>query len=112
MQMVRRVWPLLSVLIFTRSFAAQYHVATNGVATAPGTQASPLSLSRALSSTSPAKPGDTIWLHDGIYHGPFTSSLTGQPTKPIKVRQYPGERATLDSTGTNAAALTINGAWT
>src|SRR5438876_7022615 len=112
MQMVPRVWPLLSVLIFTRSFAAEYHVATNGVAAAPGTQASPLNLSKVLSSTSPAKAGDTIWLHGGIYPGPFASSLTGRSAKPIILRQYPGERATINSSGTNAAALTINGAWT
>ena len=41
-------------------------------------------------------PGDTIWLRGGTYTGNFTSYLTGTASLPIVVRQYPGERATLD----------------
>ncbi len=94
------------------SFASQYHVAPDGTDTAPGTLRKPLSLTRALSSASPARPGDTIWLHRGTYPGPFTSALTGQPNKAIIVRQWPGERATIDCPATNSAALTVEGAWT
>jgi hypothetical protein len=73
-----------------------------------------MSLSKALSSTSPAQPGDTIWLRGGTYLGAFTSQLTGTAAAPIVVRGYPGERATLDAN--NAAArsagslLAVNGA--
>jgi hypothetical protein len=77
-----------------------------------GSATEPLSLVKALSSSSPAQAGDTIWLHGGTYSGAFTSSLTGQPDQPIIVRQFPGERATIDCPQTNGAALTINGAWT
>src|SRR5689334_16859609 len=101
MQLVRRVCSLLPALILMRSLAAEYHVAPDGLALGRGKLSSPLNLSKALSSGSPAKAGDTIWLHAGIYHGPFTSSLTGQPDKPIIVRQYPGERATIDCIRTN-----------
>ena len=34
-----------------------------------------------------------------------------QSGKPIIVRQFPAERATIDSSGTNGPTLTINGAW-
>jgi hypothetical protein len=106
---------LWSLVLSAFCFASEYHVTPDG-------KAPPdfiihhssffLPLSRALSAASPARPGDTIWLHRGTYAGPFTSTLTGQPDKPIIVRQWPGERATIDCPATNAAALTIQGAWT
>ncbi|MGO8931820.1 MAG: hypothetical protein ACLQU3_33615 [Limisphaerales bacterium] len=104
---------LLSTFCFSSAApASQYHVAPDGKDPAPGTLSKPLSLTQALSSRSPARPGDTIWLHRGTYPGPFTSALTGQTDKPIIVRQWPGERATIDCPATNSAALTIQGAWT
>ena len=84
---------LLSAFCFS-SLASQYHVAPDGHVSAPGTLREPLSLTRALSAAGPARPGDTIWLHRGTYPGAYTSTLTGQPDKPIIVRQWPGERAT------------------
>ena len=111
MQFVRRVCLLISTVAFTKAFAAEYHVAINGTPDALGTAESPLSLTRAISSSSPGKAGDTIWLHGGVYSGAFIASLKGEPGKPIIVRQYPGERATIDSTATNTVALTINGEW-
>lgn len=42
------------------------------------------------------QPGDTVWLRGGTYPGVFTSKLTGTSAAPILVRQYPGERATID----------------
>src|SRR5437868_6278115 len=102
---------LLTALLFMRSIAAEYHVSPTGTSRASGTQAHPLSFSHALSSRSPAKPADTIWVHAGIYDGPLISELTGQPGKPLIIRQYPGERATINSTAPNKPALTINGSW-
>jgi len=52
------------------------------------------------------QPGDTIWLRAGTYRGTFTSQLTGTAAAPIILRQYPGERATIDGT------VTIMGAYT
>ncbi len=57
-------------------------------------------------------PGDTLWLRGGRYHGCFTSQLTGTADARIVVRQYPGERATLDNAGCTDPALTIHGAYT
>ena len=102
---------LLSAFCFS-SLASQYHVAPDGHVSAPGTLREPLSLTRALSATGPARPGDTIWLHRGTYPGAYTSTLTGQSNNPIIVRQWPGDRATIDCPATNSAALTIQGAWT
>jgi hypothetical protein len=41
----------------------------------------------------------------------WVSQLSGKADQPILVRQYPGERATLDGTGSQEPALTVNGAW-
>jgi hypothetical protein len=59
------------------------------------------------------KPGDTIWVHGGVYNGVFTSTLNGSPDKPIVVRQYPGERATLDNVdGLEGFVLFVKGSYT
>ena len=74
-----------------------YYVAPDGLATNDGSIGSPLSLAAAIGPTSPARPGDTIYLRGGTYVGNFGSDLKGTPQSPIVVRQYPGERATLDA---------------
>ena len=89
-----------------------WYVTPSGTGT--GGPASPMSLTKALSSASPAQPGDTVWLRGGTYAGGYTSQLTGTVTAPIVVRGYPGERATLDANNSAARSagslLAINGA--
>ena len=74
-----------------------FYVAPNGSASADGSINNPLSLPKALSSTSPARAGDTIYLRGGRYVGFFESDLRGTTAAPIIVRSYPGEHAVLDS---------------
>jgi hypothetical protein len=88
------------------------YVAPDGRADADGSESAPLDLATALSLASPARPGDTILLRGGIYRGTFMSYLTGTEGAPITVRQYPGERATIDSSPSAESALTLHGAWT
>lgn len=62
---------------------------------------SPWDLQTALNQPSVVNPGDTIWLRGGthsISNRPtkFISQLSGADGQPITVRQYPGERATVD----------------
>jgi hypothetical protein len=74
-----------------------WYVGPSGADSTAGTAADPWSLSFALQGGGDhVQPGDTIWLRGGTYHGSFTSTLAGRPEAPIIVRQYPGERATLD----------------
>jgi hypothetical protein len=89
-----------------------FYVAPSGVATNSGSINSPLDLATALSNTSPARPCDTIWLRGGTYRGAFTSVLSGSDSMPIVVRQYPGERATLDGDSRPEATLLVDGSWT
>lgn len=104
---------LTVVLGASAAHANDFYVAPNGFATNPGTLAAPIDLVTALSSQSPAQPDDTLWLRGGIYAGSFTSNLTGTFRHEITVRQYPGERATLDGSPTpGLSTLTVYGAYT
>jgi Big-like domain-containing protein/parallel beta helix pectate lyase-like protein len=88
--------------VYVQTQAREWYVTPAGSATNTGTITSPLSLAKALSSSSPAQPGDTIWLRAGTYTGAYTSVLTGTSSAPITVRGYRGERVTFD--GNSAAA--------
>jgi hypothetical protein len=104
--------------------ASTYFVAPNGLPSNDGTQSRPLDLDTALSSQGPVRPGDTVWLRGGIYRrqaGPayngvtalYVSTLNGTAASPIVVRQYPGERATLDGNlAPNLPVLVVDGSYT
>jgi hypothetical protein len=85
----------------------QFYVAPNGSDSNSGTVGSPLSLSKALSSSSPAVAGDTIWVRGGTYSGAYVSYLNGSASAPIIVRNYPGERAILDANNSAAQSSGI-----
>jgi hypothetical protein len=78
------------------------------------TKPEPCSLTFAISNDrTPLRPGDTLWLRGGTYHGTFTSNLHGTAASPITVRQVPGERAVIDGGNSNGRAIfTIKGAYT
>jgi hypothetical protein len=89
-----------TALLWANIALAQYtewHVAVNGTATGLGTQASPWDLQTALNKPDTViKPGDTVWLHGGIYVGRFVSNLKGNASDYITVSSYPGEWAIID----------------
>jgi hypothetical protein len=86
---------------------AGWYVAPGGTSGGSGTAAAPWSLATALAGGGgKIQPGDTVWLRGGTYPGDFTSTLTGSAAAPITVRQYPGERATVDG------SMLINGSYT
>ena len=109
--------PLLALLL---TFAAagtaralEFYASPSGSSSGDGSVSRPWDLKTAMKLGSAVKPGDTLWLRGGTYYGPFVSYLTGTASAPITVRQYPGERATID--GVNAAGATIfqvSGAYT
>ena len=86
-----------------------FYVAPNGAAGNAATIEQPLDLKTALSEKSPAKPCDTIWLRGGKYSGSFISRISGKPGAPVFVREYAGERATLDSAPSKDPALMVDG---
>ena len=90
----------------------QFYAAPGGIPSNDGSLARPLDLATALSASSPLRAGDTLWLRGGRYVGNFTSVISGTPSAPIVVRQYFGERATLDAATANRVdpALSVRGA--
>ena len=106
------VMPRVAEHTLAQSAPREWYVAPNGADTNDGTIAHPLSLTKAIASTSPVRPGDTVWLRGGTYTGGLTSHLTGAAAAPIIVRQYPGERATIDGNIADRGlpALTVRGA--
>jgi hypothetical protein len=83
-----------------------------GSAAGSGTIERPWDLGTALAGgNGKVQPGDTVWLRGGTYRGTFTASLAGGPGAPVVVRQYPGERATIDGGGSADETFTVDGRW-
>jgi len=105
--------PVLLILTSATAKAAEIYVATNASSSGTGTIGSPWTLQTALNHPSAVHAGDTIWLRGGTYTGTFTSHLAGTSANPIKVRQYPGERARIDGNApTTSPTLTVQGSYT
>lgn len=92
--------------------AAEYHVTPGGSASGDGSLGAPWDLATALAHPPAIASGDVVWLHHGVYRGPFESRLSGEESAPIVVRQAPGERAVLDGGCSGAPVLTVDGAYT
>src|SRR3954454_10513251 len=92
---------LLGLLVCIPLSASDFYVSPGGSPKGNGTMVNPWDLQTALNQPSVVNPGDTIWLRGGthaISNRPtkFISQLSGADGQPITVRQYPGERATVD----------------
>lgn len=91
--------------------ASAFYVSPSGSASGDGSMSAPWDFQTALNHPAAVQPGDTIWLRGGTYAGMYVSDLTGTADKPIIVRQYPGERSTIDG-GSNQHAFATRGAHT
>ncbi len=87
--------------------ARDLYVSPVGLPANDGSIAHPLDLATALSGLK-THPGDTVWLRDGRYVGTFTSNLAGTPDAPVVLRQFPGERATLDARSATEDTLVVS----
>ena len=87
---------LLALAIASMAGAGEFYVSPNGSPDASGGIDQPWDLATALAQPSSVRPGDTIWLRGGVYSGAFVAKVNGTPEAPIRVRQYAGERATID----------------
>jgi hypothetical protein len=85
----------------------EFFVAPDGNPNGTGSRANPWDLATAFGRPAAVQPGDVIWLRGGTYGTgttTYTSSLIGTADQPVTVRQFPGERATING------GLIINGA--
>lgn len=87
--------------------ASGFYVSPSGSPSGDGSMSAPWDLQTALDHPEAVHPGDTIWLRGGTYAGRYASSLTGTAEKPIIVRQYPGERATIDGRSEEHGFVTL-----
>ncbi len=108
-------WLLLAATTLAAASAARatdFYASPAGSASGNGSMSSPWNLQTALNQTV-AKPGDTIWLRGGVYPGTYSSYLNGTSAAPIVVRQYPGERATIDGGNSGwTSILMVSGSYT
>jgi len=105
---ISAVLTLLGVALGAVSHATDFYVATNGTPAGDGSIGNPWNLVTALTNPPSVHPGDTIWLRGGVYTTTpvydsgsgwwkaFQSTLAGASNNLVTLRQYPGERATLD----------------
>src|SRR5271169_5215596 len=78
---------LLAVL-HASLFGGQFHVTADASSSGTGTLAKPWQLQVAVHHQAAVKPGDTIWVHGGVYNGQYTCALNGTPSLPVVVRNY------------------------
>ena len=98
--------------------AAERYVSPTGMG--DGSRDRPWNLAMAYNHPPSLQPGDTIWLRGGTYGNGrstiFKCNLQGTQQKPIIVRQYPGERVTIDGNDGQGSAesttLDVRGAYT
>ena len=113
--------PLLAALLVSAAgwiafacsiHAADFYASISGRTNGSGTIHDPVALSTGLlDDTTPAKPGDTLWLRGGVYPGGTAAYLYGNPGQPVTIRQYPGERAVFDGSNSTNPTLSIYGRW-
>ena len=76
----KRVIPAVIPFVFfsqSPAVATQYHIRPDGLASGNGSSSSPWNLETALSHPAVVVPGDTLWLHGGVYRGAYECFLEG-----------------------------------
>ena len=97
-----RMWALLAALCALAE-ATEHHVATTGRDEDPGTSERPFRTIAKAAAT--MQPGDTCFVHGGVYRETATLTRSGREGKPIRFTAWPGEAVTLSGTEP------IKGAW-
>jgi parallel beta-helix repeat protein len=106
--------PFLSYLpIVQKQELPGYVVSPNGSDTNPGTSLRPWRTIGKAART--VVPGDTVYVHAGIYNEAVNLNVSGTEQKPINFLAYPGETPIIDGNNqlpTNWTGLiTVNGDW-
>ena len=101
----RKISLLLLALLFQAHLpAATWYAAPSAGSASDGSVTNPWPLQVALRKAADIKPGDTLYLRGGTYHGAgFLSSLSGTSNNYVTVRSFPGEWAVI----TDGAPLSL-----
>jgi hypothetical protein len=86
-----------------------FYISPDGKATNDGSMAQPWPLDVVLKGLPAITPGSTLFLRGGTYTitGYQTWGLSGTKEAPVKVRQYPGEMAILDTGNSSNNSITV-----
>jgi hypothetical protein len=112
-----KIFPLIVLFLgsLISTHGADHFVSPVGTPAGDGSFTKAWDLRTALNQPPSVLPGDTVWLLPGTYRAPtsdgFVSKLNGTPDRPITVRNFHGNRTTIDGHATQAA-LTIYGSYT
>jgi hypothetical protein len=88
--------------------AGGWHVSPTGLPGGDGSIDRPWDIATAFRPAPAIAPGDTVWLHGGVYRGaPFVAKLLGTAAAPITVRSYPGEWAVLEGQGSTDSIFQV-----
>lgn len=106
----------IALFVCARATASIFYVSPTGLASNPGTIASPNSLTNMVAASHTlASAGDTIYMLAGTYTSIVTSTLVAPSNNPIVISSAPGQWAVVDPNTTNLASgaiLNINGSGT
>ncbi|MEP7214054.1 MAG: hypothetical protein ABI791_13320 [Acidobacteriota bacterium] len=89
----------------------EWFVTPGGKPGGSGTRNAPWDLKTALDEKAVrdrVKPGDTIWLADGVYNGAFESTIRGSEAAPVQIRAIAGARVVLDKNMAARETGTLN----
>ena len=97
---VQAACPAWSQRVPVAKDAKQFFVAPDGQPANNGAKESPWDLASTLAGKHTIPPGSIVWVRGGTYgrgkDTVFNCRLKGTEASPIFLRQYPGERATVD----------------
>lgn len=107
--------PTAALILFAPGalFAADHFVSPDGSPGGTGAIDRPWDLATALAHPRAVRPGDTVWLREGVYTGAHLCRLAGTAQAPIVLRAYRNERVVFDRRGLdsqNRGSLTLVGA--
>lgn len=94
------VWLIILVSV-SRTHAASYYVAANGLDTNPGSEAQPWQTIQKAANV--LAPGDTVYVRSGTY-SKVTVNVSGSVTGAVTFCNYPGETPVIDATGVTPPA--------
>jgi parallel beta-helix repeat protein len=81
------------------ALALEFHVAPSGDDGSDGSESTPWqTLVRAAGAVG---PGDTVWVHEGVYYEQLTLDASGTDTERIAFLAAPGENPVIDGEGTD-----------
>jgi hypothetical protein len=76
-----------------------FYVSPNGDDNNPGSLSQPWQHIDFAVNNSAVRPGDTIFIRDGVYEEYIKQGISGAPGQPIYIRNYPGETPVITGSG-------------